>query len=422
MRRIQITGIVILFVLLLLVPQSRAEVTLVQFGKETEWRYQDNGKAVSPDWLKPDFVDSKWAVGAAPLGYGDSGISTTVSYGGDQRKKHITTYFRHRFQIADAAKLSKLVLLIRSDDGIVVYLNGKEVLRNNLPQGQITPSTTAILALGGLYERLYQRFEVQADHLVAGNNVIAVEVHQANPQSTDLFLDLVLRGYRDNENLRPTLASQARQATVDYHSKHYLGPQLKINDGYVDGGRGMKLDEDGQAQSRREVIIVDRKRDAALRKHLEFARSDEIMSLKPLKRAIRLANYIDKEMSLNKDSRLNLAAVSLMRKEYANQGVLIGDVSRICGAGVCRHRALLFKILADEAELNTALVRGNYGEGDRFSGHAWNELHLKDGRKILIDVMQRRVELIATEGSESSRRYRTVQNKPWYGKTEKSRQ
>lgn len=422
MRRTQFIGLFLLIGFFLLIPQADAEITLVPFGKATEWKYQDDGKVISSDWVQPTFVDTKWASGLAPLGFGDTGLNTTVRFGDDPQKKQITTYFRHAFQIEDAAKLKQLVLLIRSDDGIVVYLNGKEIVRNNLPQGEIESNTRAIKALGGVLERIYQRFTLSADDLVSGTNVLAVELHQANPRSTDLFLDLVLRGYQDEQELRPTLTPAAKPATIAYHSQHYVAPKIKIVDGYVDGGRGMQLDAMGHARSRRELLIVDRSRDERLRTDLEFARSEEIKTLEPVKRAYQLAKYIDGNMTLEKNNRYTLAAVYLLTREYANEGVLIGDVSRICGAGVCRHRALLFKILADEAGLDVALVRGNYGDAQRREGHAWNELHLKDGRRYLIDVMQRRFELLTPEGNDVSRRYLTVDNKPWYGKSEPSEQ
>lgn len=107
-----------------------------------------------------------------------------------------------------------------------------------------------------------------------------------------------------------------------------------------------------------------------------------------------------------------------MVKECANEGALIGEVPRICGAGVCRHRTLLFKLLADEAGLDVALVRGNYSDGRTSGGHAWNELHLNDGRRLLIDVMNRHVELIVPQGGTANDRHLTVKNEPWYTKAE----
>ncbi|QDU53698.1 EDR1-related protein [Gimesia panareensis] len=420
--RMIITGLLFLFSLCLQAQPVTAEVTLIPSGKASVWKYDDNATPPRADWMLSTFDDQAWSSGPAPLGFGDAGLNTTVRFGADPQQKQITTYFRHTFQVPADSKLQQLVLLIRSDDGVIVYLNGTEIARNNLPGGQVTPETTAINALGGVLERLYQRFTLPADRLQPGTNLLAVEVHQANSRSTDLFLDLILRGYQNADELRPTLKTQSQQAASDYHTKHFIAPQLKILDGYVDGGRGMQLDPQGHARSRRELIVVDRQRDAALKKHLEFARSKEVMSLAPDQRAMKLAQYVDQNMSLDKNNRATMAAVSLLTDEYANQGVLLGDVTQLCGAGVCRHRALLFKILADEADLDVALVRGNYGDATRHGGHAWNELHLKDGRRILIDTMQRRIELLTPEGSKVSDRYLTIDNKPWYGKSKAAKE
>src|SRR5438128_11467172 len=74
---------------------------------------------------------------------------------------------------------------------------------------------------------------------------------------------------------------------------------------------------------------------------------------------------------------------------HRNHEVRLGDIPKITdGAGVCRHRSLMYKILADAAGLKVALVRGNYAHSNgRQGGHAWNELHLDDGRVLIVDTM-----------------------------------
>ena len=410
----------VLLTFCILDPQAFAETTLIKFGKDAQWRYQDDGKAQSAEWYEPSFDDSKWKLGPAPLGYGDGGLNTTVSFGDNPKNKHITVYFRHHFDVPDADVFGKLVLLIRSDDGIIVYLNGDEVIRNNLPKGNIQFASRATRLKDLLDERLYRRFVVPAATLVSGANVIAVEVHQVNPWSSDLFLDLVLRASGVDEKLRPTLVPDALGATLQYRTKHYIGAETTIPDGYVDGGRGMGIGIDGSFDSGRELIVVDRSRDTFLREHLAFARSEEVKALEPLKRSERLATYVLQNMALGKNDGFSMGAVALMVEEYKNQGTLLGEVQRICGAGVCRHRSLLFKMLADEAGLDVALVRGNYKDGRTFGGHAWNELHLEDGRRVLFDVMNGRAEPIDSQGSTVSRRYLTIRNQPWYTKTDES--
>ncbi len=70
------------------------------------------------------------------------------------------------------------------------------------------------------------------------------------------------------------------------------------------------------------------------------------------------------------------------------RGVLIGDVVAICGGASCRHRTLLYKLLADEAGLSVSMVRGRYRHSDgRLGSHAWNEQYLEDGTVLLVDIM-----------------------------------
>ena len=96
--------------------------------------------------------------------------------------------------------------------------------------------------------------------------------------------------------------------------------------------------------------------------------------------------------------------------------IFIGEWMDQGQAGVCRHRSLLFKIMADEAGLKSALVRGNYAgkAGPPGFPHAWNELWLEDGRRVLVDVMHKRGEQTFPELSspEVVSRYLRVNDKP----------
>ena len=102
-----------------------------------------------------------------------------------------------------------------------------------------------------------------------------------------------------------------------------------------------------------------------------------------------------------------------LEKEFVSKPLLIGDWVDQCQAGVCRHHALLFKILADEAGLRTALVRGNYAPG---YPHVWNEVILDDGRRLLVDVMQNGGQARFPDLTEREvvRNYLKVDNTPWY--------
>jgi len=102
------------------------------------WKYLDDGSNQGTAWRQPSFDDSPWAAGPAELGYGDGGEATTVGFGPDASNKYITTYFRHTFSVANPSSYQSLTLSLRRDDGAVVYLNGAEVFRSNVPAGGIT--------------------------------------------------------------------------------------------------------------------------------------------------------------------------------------------------------------------------------------------------------------------------------------------
>ncbi len=155
------------------------------------WKYLDDGSNQSTQWRARSFVDSAWATGPGELGYSDS-PATTVSYGPDGNNKYITTYFRHTFQVADPALIANLTLKLLVDDGAVLYLNGVEVIRKNLPDGEITALTLATLAVGGADETSYSTYNLPNTGLIAGSNVLAVEVHQSAGSSSDLSFDVGL--------------------------------------------------------------------------------------------------------------------------------------------------------------------------------------------------------------------------------------
>jgi hypothetical protein len=158
------------------------------------WAYLDNGSDPGNEWRKPKFDDDAWRTGEAELGYGESDEETVVHAGGNPNSKHITTYFRHVFTVANPEEYALLDLRMVRDDGAVVYLNGKEVFRTNLPSHEITYSTLALLGVTGDDESFRYQRTLDASLLLPGRNVLAVEVHQANPESSDLSFALALDG------------------------------------------------------------------------------------------------------------------------------------------------------------------------------------------------------------------------------------
>ena len=173
---------------------SAATTTLLPAG--SVWKYLDTGANLGTAWVAPAFNDSAWASGPAQLGYGDGGEATVVGFGSDSNNKYITTYFRRAFSVTDAAEFASLTLRVVRDDGVVVYLNGTEVYRNNLPTGTITSTTLGTAAIGGADESTFYQASISPALLLEGANVLAVEIHQSSANSSDISFDLELTGER----------------------------------------------------------------------------------------------------------------------------------------------------------------------------------------------------------------------------------
>lgn len=164
-----------------------SSVTLVPAA--AEWKYWDKGTMPDAAWSTFAFDDSAWPSGPATLGYGNNNEATALGFGGDATNKYISYYFRHTFTVDDPAAFKTLDLQLLRDDGAVVYLNGQEVVRSNMAAGPVTLQT---LAQDASVENQRYQYTVDPALLVAGPNVLAVEVHQAAPDSSDIAFALSL--------------------------------------------------------------------------------------------------------------------------------------------------------------------------------------------------------------------------------------
>ncbi len=194
-----------------LCPALAVETVLVTEG--SDWNYLDTGVAPGSDWYDPDFDDTAWAVGQAPLGYGLFDVLTDVDSGPDPSDVHITTWFRHTFNVVDASAFETLALYLRRDDGARVYLNGSQLHRSNMPLGPLGPDTLAESSVVGPASDIYHPVPLSADLLVDGDNVLAVEVHQDAADGTDLILDLALSAW--DEPTAVTRGPYLQRATND---------------------------------------------------------------------------------------------------------------------------------------------------------------------------------------------------------------
>ncbi len=181
---------------------TRIETVLVRSNRTTQvlihggadWKYCDTGADLGTNWVQPDYDDSAWGSGVARLGYGDSAIATTVSYGADPTNRNITTYFRRPFVVPCNAVITNLDLRLARTGGAVVWLNGQELFRTNLPAGPIVFTNRALRPVFGYASHVYYPASLAVTNLATGTNWIAVEMHQFYPSITTLGFDMELIG------------------------------------------------------------------------------------------------------------------------------------------------------------------------------------------------------------------------------------
>ena len=142
------------------------------------------------------FDDSSWNVGretsdAAGFGYGDP---VAVDIGTPPPGQRRTAYFRHRFTTTQPYE--RLILACTRDDGIIVYLNGEEVARLNMPNEPESFYLNARQPIGRQAETMLVGVDIQR-RIEPGEHVMAISLHNSSTTSTDLRLgEMRLYGIR----------------------------------------------------------------------------------------------------------------------------------------------------------------------------------------------------------------------------------
>ncbi|MEP7375455.1 MAG: Ig-like domain-containing protein [Chitinophagaceae bacterium] len=170
------------------------QTVLISYG--SSWKYLANGTNQGTAWRASSFNDASWLSGNAQLGYGDGDEATVVSYGSNASNKYTTTYFRRSISVANAAVYTSFTISLKRDDGAIVYINGVERFRSNMPIGTISYTTKAA-ADAADDGNTAQTISLAAGILTTGTNVIAVEVHQRTASSSDISFDLQLTAAGD---------------------------------------------------------------------------------------------------------------------------------------------------------------------------------------------------------------------------------
>ena len=179
-------------------------------GITDSWKYNQSGTDLGTNWKNTSYNDGSWSSGAGLL-YVESATlpapkNTALTLGPS------TFYFRKGFSFSGNPATTTLQINTVIDDGAVYYLNGVEVLRMGMPSTTIGYDTFANRVVNNAgYEG---PFTISSASLVQGNNVLAVEVHQANAGSSDVVFGMTLDAESNAESPYTPGAVNSTRATL----------------------------------------------------------------------------------------------------------------------------------------------------------------------------------------------------------------
>ena len=137
------------------------------------------------------FDDSKWLAGRTPIGY-DRNENIAATNLGDMEGAYTTIYLRNTFDIASLTGFNKLVLEVKFDDGVNIWLNGNLVHQENVASAELPYNAVSLSTIEDSNWRQYDLGDPRS-RLVQGKNVIAVQVVNCLlTNSSDCFVDVRL--------------------------------------------------------------------------------------------------------------------------------------------------------------------------------------------------------------------------------------
>jgi hypothetical protein len=161
---------------------------------EKTWKFDQSGAtdwSSGSAWLQPDFPEIGWGFGPGLLAYETCGCLPEPIRTQLVTNTAVTTfYFRSGFNYTNDPHQATLSLRHVIDDGMILYLNGQELWRIGMPTGAVTFATASSRGVG---EAVYEGpFVVPSTNLLQGTNILAAEVHQTAPGSSDITFGLTL--------------------------------------------------------------------------------------------------------------------------------------------------------------------------------------------------------------------------------------
>ncbi|MFM7618405.1 MAG: CotH kinase family protein, partial [Bacteroidota bacterium] len=198
------------------------------------WQYLVPTSEPAASWRLPNQNLVGWSTGTGGIGFGDNDDGTTIP-------TSTSVFLRKTFNLSDVATIEFLKLYMDYDDGFVAYINGVEIARANV--GAVgTPPAFNSFAAGNHEANGYQGIALDGyvvnmsaleGILVSGENVLAIQVHNATANSSDITSNAYLAAGVINSTIQfgPALTWMNLVASIAWHTNFEIstGDQIMLS-------------------------------------------------------------------------------------------------------------------------------------------------------------------------------------------------
>ncbi|MBT5926176.1 MAG: DUF1800 family protein [Verrucomicrobia bacterium] len=186
--------------------EYRPGIDTVIIEDGARWYLRKGDVAPPSNWSQLDYKitddPGSWSLVRSGFGYTNQGDEEDyfrfelsdmrrIEEGANARPGYLSFFVRHEFEIADPSEIDGLLLKMIYDDGFVAYINGEEVARDNM-RDLVRPNYRATASNSG--DPDFGDFDISEfkNLLIAGNNVLAIQLHNTSYTSSDAILSPVL--------------------------------------------------------------------------------------------------------------------------------------------------------------------------------------------------------------------------------------
>ena len=207
---------------------ARLAETATILGGDSRWRFLRGVQEPSEgnDWTAAGCDDTSWNTGRGRFGYGEPGLDTER---GDMKGAYTTLYLRSTFDVSDPSRFEVVRLVVQVDDGVVVWVNGREVGRVHAGEKGSRLAHDAVATAVATEPLAEHRFSVPADRLRSGRNVVALQgLNSSLNESSDFVLEATVEA-------EPAVDGPQDEKRLEAFRKVATGPSASRRVAYFEG-------------------------------------------------------------------------------------------------------------------------------------------------------------------------------------------